>query len=68
VIGTADVSLVAGQTRTVSIPLNRIGRRLLGRGHRLNARLTVAQQGARAAAVRPTTVTFSARVARRHGG
>jgi hypothetical protein len=55
-VGHASVSLLAGQTRTVTVRLNKAGRRLLGHGHRLRARLTVQQAGS--PSVRASIVTF----------
>jgi hypothetical protein len=45
VLGSASVLLTAGQSRTVTIALNRLGRRLLGHEHHLRARLTIKQVG-----------------------
>ena len=42
-VGTARVSLLAGQTRTVRVVLNAPGRRLVNRLHGLRARLQVTQ-------------------------
>jgi len=42
-VGTADVSLKAGQTETVRIPLNRTGKRLLAGRHGVRAKLLVSQ-------------------------
>jgi hypothetical protein len=43
VVGAATALLQAGQTKTVQIPLNRIGKRLLKSRHRLRATLRVVQ-------------------------
>ena len=43
VVGTANVSLKAGQTQTVRIALNRTGKRLLASRHGLKAKLGVSQ-------------------------
>ena len=56
VVGRVSVVLTAGQIRTVTIPLNRAGRRLLGHRHLLKTRLSVQQLGA--SAVPSATVTF----------
>jgi hypothetical protein len=42
-VGAANVSLKAGQTQTVRIPLNRTGKRLLVGRHGLKAKLLVSQ-------------------------
>ena len=67
VLGTASVSLKAGQTQTVRVALNRTGRQLLARRHELKAKLIVAQATATAAAatVSSQTVTFK-RAGKRH--
>ena len=59
VIGTARVSLAAGQTRSVRIALNRTGRRLVSRLHGLRARLQIRQTNIAGA----TTTVFSRTVA-----
>ena len=41
VVGSTSVTLTGGQTRTVRISLNRTGKRLLARRHRLRTRLRV---------------------------
>ena len=43
VIGTARLSLAAGQTRAARIALNRTGRRLVARLHRLSAKLQIGE-------------------------
>jgi hypothetical protein len=58
VVGQASVVLAAGQTRTVTIRLNRAGRRLLAHRRVLRASFSVQQLGAVAAAVPPAVVTF----------
>ncbi len=62
VVGTAKLSLGAGQTRTVRIALNRTGRRLLDSRHGLKATLRVTQETApgTTATVSSQTVTFKA--------
>jgi hypothetical protein len=55
-VGRASIALAAGQTKTVTLSLNRTGRRLLVHGRPLRARLTVQQLGA--GAVRSAVVTF----------
>ena len=57
-VGRVTVVLTAGQTRTVTIPLNRAGKHLLGHHRVLRARLSVQQTGAATAAVPPAAVTF----------
>ena len=57
-VGRASVVLRAGQARTVTVRLNRTGRRLLAHGRRLRVRLTVQQAGA---ANRASIVTFRRR-------
>jgi hypothetical protein len=60
VVGTANVSLSAGQTQTVRIALNRTGRRLLTSRHVLKAKLRVTQATASGVTVTVSTqiVTF----------
>jgi hypothetical protein len=59
-VGTANVSLKAGQTQTVRIPLNRAGKRLLAGRHGLKATLLVSQAtgNGRTTTVSHQTVTF----------
>jgi Divergent InlB B-repeat domain len=57
VLGTATVSLTGGQRKTLSVSLDRAGKRLLAARHRLPARLTIKQSGAVVAA---HAVTFRA--------
>ena len=74
VVGSASVTLKAGQSRIVKISLNGTGRRLLAKRHKLKVRLRVAQTFASApgaAAIRPRTVstqilTFKARKRHKH--
>jgi hypothetical protein len=54
-----SVVLRAGQTRTLTVRLNKAGRRLLGHGRRLRVRLTVQQVGA--PGVRASILTFRRR-------
>ena len=42
-VGTVNVSLAAGQTRTVRVALNRTGKRLFRSRHGLKARLRITQ-------------------------
>jgi hypothetical protein len=42
-VGTSRVTLTAGSATTVTVPLNRTGRRLLSRRRILRARLTIVQ-------------------------
>ncbi len=67
-IGTARVSLAAGQTRTVRVVLNRSGRRLVSRLHGLRAKLQVSQSNivGGASTVFSKTIAFKA-PAPRHG-
>jgi hypothetical protein len=70
VVGTAKVTLQTGQAQTVRIALNRTGRRLLDRHHRLTATLRVVQLTASGGtvAVAQQVVTFNARQRQsRHG-
>jgi hypothetical protein len=66
VVGRANVVLAAGETRSVQISLNAIGKRLLARRHRLRTSLTVNQLGAGAVAAEATVVTFRGGNARGH--
>ncbi len=61
-VGRTSVVLAAGQSRTVTVALNRAGKRLLGHRRALRARLSVQQLGAVEAAVPSAVVTFH-----RHG-
>jgi hypothetical protein len=68
-VGTANASLKAGQTQTVRIGLNRIGKRLFASRHGLKAKLQVTQATASggATAVSTQIVTFKpAKRARTH--
>ena len=67
VVGTANVSLGAGQASTVRIALTGAGRRLLARRHRLRAQLLVTQEtaAAHAATVSRQILTFKT-AKRRH--
>ncbi len=58
VVGRTSVVLAAGQSKTVTLRLNRAGKRLLGHRHVLRARLNVQQLGGVVAAVRSAVVTF----------
>ncbi len=58
-VARVSVVLRAGQTRTLTVRLNKAGRRLLGHGRRLRVRLTVQQVGA--PGVRASIVTFRRR-------
>jgi hypothetical protein len=61
-VGRTSVVLAAGQSRTVTVALNRAGKRLLGHHRLLRTRLSVQQLGAVAATVPSAVVTFH-----RHG-
>jgi hypothetical protein len=58
-VARVSVVLRAGQTRTLTVRLNKAGRRLLGHGRRLRVRLTVQQVGA--PGVRASILTFRRR-------
>ena len=62
IVGTASVTLQAGQAKTVRIALNRAGKRLLVARHVLKVRLRITQATATAAAasVSSQVVTFKA--------
>ena len=68
VVGTASISLNAGQATTVRVALNRTGKRLFASRHELKAKLRVAQAIANGStqAVSTQTVTFKAKRAGRH--
>jgi hypothetical protein len=63
VVGSARVTLTAGQSRTLLIALNRAGRQLLATHHHLAAKLEALQvlPGGQVASVAKQTVTFKAR-------
>ena len=56
VLGTATVTLTAGQSRTVEIALNSTGKRLLARLHRLKAKLVASEAGK---TVSSQTITYT---------
>ena len=58
VVGSAKVKIRAGQSKKVRITLNRTGRRLLAKKHKLNVKLTITQNGH---TVRSRTLTFKAK-------
>ena len=58
VVGTAKVEIRAGHSKEVRITLNRTGRRLLAKNHKLKVNLTVTQSGH---TVRRRTITFKAK-------
>jgi hypothetical protein len=60
VVGTANISLNAGQTQTVRITLNRAGKRLFAHRHSLKARLRITQatSGGSVVTVSSQVVTF----------
>jgi hypothetical protein len=62
VVGSASVTLKAGETRTVRITLNRTGKALLAKRHKLPVRLRVTQTllNGRASVVLTQTLTFKA--------
>jgi hypothetical protein len=68
VVGTARVSLSAGQTKTVRVVLNRTGKRLVSRLHGLRAKLQVRQSNIAggASTVFSKTVAFKS-PSHRHG-
>jgi hypothetical protein len=63
-VGSAAVTLTAGETKTVSLALNGAGRRLLATYHKLATRLTVTNSGKLLAS---STLTFKASRARKRG-
>jgi hypothetical protein len=67
VIGRANAVLVAGETETVRVSLNRVGRRLLARHSRLTATLRVTQilASGHAVTISRRVVTFKARSSHR---
>ena len=67
-VGSAHVSLTAGQSRTVDVGLNRYGRKLLKQHHSLKATLRITQTLANGhtAGVSTQTVVFT-RAKHRHG-
>jgi hypothetical protein len=68
VVGSTDVTLTAGQSRTVLISLNRAGRHLLASRHHLETTLHVSQliSAGQTVSVSTQTLTFKRRPARRH--
>jgi hypothetical protein len=60
VVGTATVTLKAGESRTVRISLNSTGKRLLAKRHKLKVRLRITQTLAsgRSTTIRSQTLTF----------
>jgi hypothetical protein len=62
VVGTATITLRAGQTRTVKLALNQAGRKLLAARHKLSATLHVVQvlPGHPGATVSTQTLAFKA--------
>jgi hypothetical protein len=67
-VGSASVTLAAGQSKTVKVSLNSTGKRLLARFHRLKVRLTVTQKRTNAAplVVSRQTLTFKQKRGRHH--
>jgi hypothetical protein len=66
VVGSAQVTLAAGQTRSVRIGLNRTGRNLLAHHHPLKATLRVTQKLANGHVVTVSTQTVVFKGAKRH--
>jgi hypothetical protein len=62
VLGSATVTLTAGQTKTVSVSLNATGRRLLKSRHKLSVKLAASQTGGTTSAF---TVKFTAKKKKR---
>ena len=56
-VGTAKVEIRAGHSKKVRLTLNRTGRRLLAKNHKLKVNLTITQNGH---TVRRRTITFKA--------
>jgi hypothetical protein len=61
-VGSASATLAAGQSKVVKVSLNRTGRRLLARFHRLSVTLKVTQSlgGRRTTTIKRQVVTFKA--------
>jgi hypothetical protein len=68
VVGSAHVTLTAGQSQTVSVSLNRAGRHLLAKRHHLAATLQVLQvlPGGHVVTVSTQTLTFKTPRHKRH--
>jgi hypothetical protein len=62
VVGTASATVAAGQSKTVRVSLNRVGKALLARRHVLTAKLTITQSGS---VVSTRTITFRTTARRR---
>ena len=61
VLATASVTIAAGQTKTIVIALNAIGKHLLSTRHSLKVKLAITQAGvAKASVVSGQTITFKA--------
>ncbi len=57
-LGTAKITIPAGTSKTITIPLNRTGRRLLAKRHTLKVQLTITESGR---TVADRTLTFRAK-------
>ena len=67
VLGTATATLLAGQSRTITVALNRAGKRLVAKWHRLRIKLTIdSPAGARTTVIAARTITFKAKPRRKH--
>ena len=66
VVGTASVTLTAGQSRTVRITLNGTGKRLLQKRHSLKATLRVTQTLSTRQVKAISTQTLNFKAAKRH--
>jgi hypothetical protein len=61
IVGSASVTLAAGQSKTIQVKLNAAGQRLVKSRHKLSVKLTVDQsKSGRAVVISSQTVTFKA--------
>jgi hypothetical protein len=67
-VGTASVSLTAGQSQSIAVKLNRTGRSLLAKLHKVRAKLVVTQShnDGTTATISSQTVTFTSPNKRHH--
>jgi flagellar hook assembly protein FlgD len=67
-INAANVTILAGSSKTVQIPLDRVSKRLLSAHHALHTKLTITQSaGRRNTIVLVTTITFTSAPTKKHG-
>jgi hypothetical protein len=66
VVGSATVTLSAGETRTVRISLNKTGKRLIRKRHKLKVTLRITQTLATGKATALLTKTLVFKAPRRH--